>query len=27
VWRTGGITFEDGARAMPAAALGLFVGF
>ena len=27
VWRSGGITFEDGARAMPAAALGLFVGF
>jgi len=27
VWRSGGIAFTDGARAMPAAALGLFVGF
>jgi hypothetical protein len=27
VWRSGGIAFEDGARTMPAAALGLFVGF
>lgn len=27
VWRSGGIAFADGARTMPAAALGLFVGF
>ncbi len=27
VWRSGGIAFEDGARALPAAAVGLFVGF
>ena len=27
VWRTGGITFADGTRAMPAAVLALFVGF
>ncbi len=27
VWRSGGIAFADGARGMPAAALGLFVGF
>lgn len=27
VWRSGGIAFADGARTMPAAALGFFVGF
>jgi hypothetical protein len=27
VWRSDGIAFADGARALPAAALGLFVGF
>lgn len=27
VWRTGGISFSDGARGAPAAAVGVFVGF